>query len=242
MAVIIGGYEKTLDDGRIQPRGATVPVKIEPDPAWTQTNSMEMPRVQDETSDAHEQRRDAELLRQSAAGNGKAFHALVDRHADRLYRLAVSLVGNAADADDVLQEALAGAYRGSSGFEGRASVKTWLTRILVMQATKWRRERTRRGGITGHSIDENVLSNPAAGDASFASLHGGAGLVESRIDVQAALRRLSAEHRDVVVLREFEHLSYEQIAQVLDVPRGTVESRLHRARAELKELLKAYLP
>jgi RNA polymerase sigma-70 factor (ECF subfamily) len=74
------------------------------------------------------------------------------------------------------------------------------------------------------------------------ALPGGAGLVESRIDVHAAVQRLSAEHRKVVVLREFEHLSYEEIAQVLDVPRGTVESRLHRARGELKEILKAYLP
>jgi len=181
---------------------------------------------------------DIELLRKSAAGDGKAFHALVDRHADRLYRLAVSLIGNAADAEDVLQEALTGAYRGLSGFQGRASVKTWLTRILVMQVAKWRRDRKRRrSGATAIDDGEADAQPAASGGAT-----GGAGVVDARLDVHAAVQRLSAEHRQVIALREFEHLSYDEMAEVLDLPRGTIESRLHRARAELKEILKSYLP
>ena len=175
---------------------------------------------------------DSELLAKSTAGDRHAFHALVDRHADRLYRLAVSLVGNAVDAEDVLQEAFAGAYRGLSGFQGRASVKTWLTRILVMQAAKWRRDRKRRRERS--TIDDEAQPHSVG--------TGGAGVVDARLDVHAAVQRLSAEHREVIALREFEHLSYEEMAAVLDVPRGTVESRLHRARAELREILKAYLP
>ena len=66
--------------------------------------------------------------------------------------------------------------------------------------------------------------------------------VGRQIDLQAALRQLSAEHREVLVLREFDGLAYEEIAQVLGVPRGTVESRLHRARNELREKLKGYQP
>jgi RNA polymerase sigma-70 factor (ECF subfamily) len=66
--------------------------------------------------------------------------------------------------------------------------------------------------------------------------------VGAKIDVQAAIPLLSTEHREVLLLREFEQMSYEEIATALEVPRGTVESRLHRARAELKELLKAYMP
>ena len=65
---------------------------------------------------------------------------------------------------------------------------------------------------------------------------------EAVMDVQAAIAKLSPEFREVLVLREFEKMSYEEIAGVLDVPRGTVESRLHRARGEMRELLKAYLP
>jgi RNA polymerase sigma-70 factor (ECF subfamily) len=169
---------------------------------------------------------DEQLLKQSAAGDGAAFHALVDRHADRLFAIAVSLVRNTADAEDVVQETLTGAYRGLRKFEGRASVKTWLTRILIVQVAKWRRSRK---GRTTLPIEES--SRPA---------ESGEEAVEQRIDLQAALAKLSPEHQEVLVLREFEQLSYEEIAAALGVPRGTVESRLHRARAELKTKLKAY--
>jgi len=175
---------------------------------------------------------DNALVKRAAAGDGKAFHQLIDRHSQRLFRLAASLVGNATDAEDVLQETLAGAYRGLGKYEARASFKTWLTRILVTQAAKWRRDRARRGAST---------SSGQAGMAEDVAVADGAAASERRMDVQAALKRLSAEHREVLVLREFEQMSYEEIADVLDVPRGTVESRLFRARQELKEKLKAYL-
>ena len=171
------------------------------------------------------------LLRRAAAGDAKAFHDLVDRHADRMYRLATSLVGNASDAEDVLQEALAGAYRGLERFEGRSSVKTWLTRILVTQAAKWRRDKRRAAEVMPPAA---AHEEPKVGSRSF--------MVDHRIDLHAALQRLSPEHREVLVLREFDGLAYEEIAAVLGVPRGTVESRLHRARAELRDKLKAYLP
>jgi RNA polymerase sigma-70 factor, ECF subfamily len=168
---------------------------------------------------------DIELLHRAGSGDSAAFHALVDRHAQRLYRLAVSLIGNAADAEDVLQEAFVGAFRGLRSFEARSSVKTWLTRILVLQAAQWNRGKRRR---PAGSLED---STPAA-----------AGSPETAIDVQAALGRLSPEHREILALREFEGMSYEEIAQVLGVPRGTVESRLHRARSEMREKLKDYLP
>jgi RNA polymerase sigma-70 factor, ECF subfamily len=165
---------------------------------------------------------DIELLHRSA-DDPRAFHALVDRHAQRLYRLAVYLVGNASDAEDVLQETFIGAFRGLGSFEGRSSVKTWLTRILVTQAARWRRGR--RGA---RPMDESIAAAVASPDAG--------------LDVKEAMRRLSPEHRQVLVLREFDGMSYEEMAEVLGVPRGTVESRLHRARSELREKLKAYLP
>lgn len=180
--------------------------------------STETPRVVQHNPEAD----DIELLRRSG-GDPKAFHALVDRHAQRLYRLAVCLVGNAADAEDVLQETFIGAFRGLGSFEGRSSVKTWLTRILVTQAARWRRDRRR-----SEPMDESVAAVAASPDATM--------------DVQAAMQRLSAEHRQVLALREFERMSYEEMAEVLGVPRGTVESRLHRARSELREKLKSYLP
>jgi RNA polymerase sigma-70 factor (ECF subfamily) len=182
-------------------------------------------------ADASNQPDDLDLLRRAAAGDGKAFHVLVDRHVQRLYRLATSLVGNASDAEDVLQEALAGAYRGLGRFEGRSSVKTWLTRILVTQAAKWRRDRRRLGEVIPQAAPHEEPTIRSASEG-----------VDHRVDLQAALQKLSPEHREVLTLREFDGLAYEEIAEVLGVPRGTVESRLHRARAELKEKLKAYLP
>jgi len=171
---------------------------------------------------------DLELLRKAAAGEAAAFEALVERHGQRLYALAVNLIGSPVDAEDVLQETLVGAFRGLSRFEARASVKTWLTRILVTQAARSRRDRKRR----------KMAPMPAA--EAFSSVAAEVGGVERAIDLQAALLRLSAEHREVLVLREFEQLSYEEIAEVLSVPRGTVESRLYRARAALRESLPGY--
>jgi len=167
---------------------------------------------------------DIQLLRRAGTGDSRAFHELLDRHAQRLYRLAVSLVDNATDAEDVVQETFIGAYRGLRSFEERASVKTWLTRILFTQAALMRRNR-RRGSAS--SLDESASGGVLNADAT--------------IDVQAALRKLSPEHREILTLREFERMSYEEIAEVLNVPQGTVESRLHRARGELREKLKSYL-
>jgi RNA polymerase sigma-70 factor (ECF subfamily) len=168
-----------------------------------------------------------DLLRRAARGSAAAFHELVDCHADRLFRLARSLTGQSADAEDVLQETFTGAYRNASTFRGDSSVGTWLTKILVRQVAQWKRSRARKGAS---EIDER-------GVVSSADHVSG---VEARVDLHAALNELSEEHKEVLVLREFEQLSYDEIATVLEIPRGTVESRLHRARNELKERLKAY--
>jgi RNA polymerase sigma-70 factor (ECF subfamily) len=168
-----------------------------------------------------------DLLRRAARGSAAAFHDLVDRHADRLFRLARSLTGQAADAEDVLQETFAGAYKNAGTFRGDSSVGTWLTKILVRQVAQWKRTRARKR--LGELDEGGVVS-------SADHVSG----VETKVDLQSALNQLSEEHKEVLVLREFQHLSYDEIATVLEIPRGTVESRLHRARNELKAKLKAY--
>ena len=173
---------------------------------------------------------DTLLLRRAAGGDGRAFRSLVDRHADRLYRLAVQLVGNRTDAEDVLQEAFAGAYKGAGGFRGGSSVKTWLSRILATQAAKWWRDR--KGDRTDELDETSGSTGSGAG--------GGESAVAAKLDLHAALAQLSPEHRQVLVLRELDGMSYEEMAGSLGVPRGTIESRLHRARAELKRRLTAY--
>ncbi len=174
---------------------------------------------------------DREVVRRAQQGDDGAFHGLVDRYAGRLFRFAFSLVGNAADAEDVVQETFLGAFRGLASFEQRSSVETWLFRIAVRQAAKSRRSRGRRRTV---SLDHLPESRERDGWSPEK--------VDTRLDVMAVLATLSPEHREVVVLREFEGMSYAEMADVLDVPRGTVESRLFRAREKLKERLSGYLP
>jgi len=180
---------------------------------------------------------DATLVERALRGDEAAAHEIVDRYARELYGLAFSMVGNAADAEDVLQETFAGAFRGLGSFEGRSSLKTWLTRILVRQAARC--HRSRRAHPTA-PLDE--LSEPAkavlAGRAPSASAED----ADLRMDVEAALDTLSPEHREVVVMRELQGMSYQEIAEALGVPQGTVESRLFRARRQLAERLHGYLP
>src|SRR5205823_8448889 len=135
---------------------------------------------------AHENRQpndhqnDHQLVRRASKGDERAFHELVDRHARNLFGLARSMMPTAADAEDVVQETFAGAFRGLSGFEARSSVKTWLTRILVTQAAKWRRDKARRpmGALTGE--------HQAAGGDTAAT-------VQARVDLHEALAQLSVE-------------------------------------------------
>ena len=185
------------------------------------------------TESGHLQTTDLELVNRAGKGDPSAFHALLDRHAAYLFGVAVSLVGNAADAEDVVQETLLGAFRGLRGFEGRSSVRTWLTSILIRQTTV-RRRQTGRWNMAPLPSENAV----AAGDPHFLSPTEAA---DARIDLEAAIQGLSPDHREVVVLREFSGLSYDEIAEALGVPRGTVESRLFRARRELQERLQEYL-
>ena len=173
---------------------------------------------------------DRDLVRRARCGDHGAFHELVDRHARGLYGLAVSLVGNPADAEDVLQETFAGAFRGLRSFRGQSSVKTWLSQILVRQAAKHYRTQRRHGA---GGLDERAAARPVVASAQQRA--------DLRMDLSGAILALGPEQREVILLRELQGMSYEQIATVLGVPMGTVESRLFRARRHLQDLLKEYL-
>ena len=185
---------------------------------------------------------DLDLLRLARRGDHQAFHALIDRHAPWLFRVAVSMVGSREDAEDLLQEVFLAASSGLSRFQERSSVKTWLRSILLNHVSKLYRSRKVRRTI---SLDDDRGATVGGEPAIRANLEADsptpAATVESRADVQAMLRALSEEHRQIIVLREIEGLSYEEMATLLGVPRGTIESRLHRARQQLKEKFAGYL-
>ena len=168
---------------------------------------------------------DSELLKRGRR-DPKAFRALIERHGPYLYGIAHTLSGNAADAEDLVQETLLGAIR--SEFRGESSVRTWLVRILTNRAAMLRRTRRRRP----EAELKAEQAPPSAKDAARA--------VDAKVDLAGMLDQLSIEHRQVIILRELDGLSYEEMAAALGLPRGTVESRLHRAREELRRRFKGY--
>ena len=174
----------------------------------------------DQSGNHMRQQQADEFLRRLRRQEQAAFHELVDRFSRELFGVAYSMVGNAADAEDVVQETFTAAFAGIGKFRGEASVRTWLMQILVRQCARVQRSRGRRMTIGIESVPEPAV------DAG--------GAVESRMDVNEILQKLSPEHREVIVLRELQGMGYEEIAAALKIPRGTVESRLHRARQELK--------
>ena len=175
---------------------------------------------------------DAELMRRIGRGDEAAFRALVDRHAAYLHGIAASMMRNRSDAEDVVQETFVGVL--NSRFRGEAKVRTWLVQILVRRVAMLRRTRRRRPVESR----EDLAGHVAAAESGASATTSG---TDAKLDLAVMLERLSPEHRDVIVLREIEGMTYDEMAAALDVPRGTVESRLHRARNELRERFKGYL-
>jgi RNA polymerase sigma-70 factor, ECF subfamily len=180
---------------------------------------------------------DRRLIADCLAGRTSAFGELVRRHQDRLFNAILRVVDNAEDAADVVQDAFLNAYQSLNSFKGDSEFFTWLYRIAFNAAISLRRKRKVVLSLdAGAGGDERGATEPS--DPSEFTRPGVA-LERSEEDAQllAAMARLSPEHRAVLVLKDLEGQKYEDIAAVLDVPIGTIRSRLHRARMELKDLL-----
>ena len=178
---------------------------------------------------------DHRLIAESVAGDTRAFGVLVTRYQDRLYNTVFRLVDNAEDARDVVQEAFLSAYQSLGSFKGDSLFFTWLYRIAINSAISMKRKQRSVLRLTS-GLESGTLSEPA--DPSEATQPGRAlEMAEDERRVHQALARLSAEHRTVLVLKDMEGRKYEEMAELLEVPIGTVRSRLHRARLELREIL-----
>jgi RNA polymerase sigma-70 factor (ECF subfamily) len=171
-------------------------------------------------------------------GDGRAFDLLVARHERRVFRLASRLLGDPDAALDAAQETFVKAWRALPRFEGASRFSTWLTRIAINQCrNELRRRRTQKHARMA-SLDE-VVPGTETSRAEATSDRGPSVLDTLRGKevagaFETAFRGLEPEEREVLLLREVEDLSYESIAEVLGVAVGTVRSRLHRARAELR--------
>jgi RNA polymerase sigma-70 factor, ECF subfamily len=169
---------------------------------------------------------DSVLATRAARGDRLALEMLLDRNVDRVHAVCRRVVGHPEDALDATQEALIAIARGIDRFDGRAAFSTWCYRVATNAALDELRRRRRRP-VPAHPDDpEPIAPGPGVEER-----------VGTRLDVDAALRALPDDFRVAVVLRDLCDLDYAEIAEVLDVPPGTVRSRISRGRALLVERL-----
>ena len=169
------------------------------------------------------------LISRARGGDREAFGELVEQYRDNVYRLAYRMCGNAYDADEAAQEAFVAAWRALPNFRGDAKFSTWLYRLTTNAAIDvMRREKRHQTVGDGEMVD-------VADDAD--SPQETVERTEQQEAVQKALSTLSEEYREVLLLRYMEELDYAEIAEVLQLPSGTVKSRINRAKAALKTAL-----
>jgi RNA polymerase sigma-70 factor, ECF subfamily len=177
-----------------------------------------------------QERQDIELVRSSTRGDLSAFEQLVDRHRPVVVRVAARIVGT-EDAEDVSQDAFLRAFHRLDRFRGDAPFRAWLLRITHNAALD-HLARRRPEPVDPLQFD---ASEPSASRPPAERLE-----LRERIErLERKLHGLSAPHRAVLVLRDAEGMSYEEIADITDSPLGTVKGRLHRARREFVEMLRA---
>ncbi len=187
---------------------------------------------------------EAVLVEQARSGDMSAFSRLVAKYQDRILNTCWRISGNIEDAQDLTQDAFLHALEAIDSFRHKAGFYTWLFRIAVNLSISHRRKAARAIKLSLHGPDGQWR-----GDHPGARLHGRASrdpqdpparmsARETERLIVEGLDQLDDDHRAVVVLRDIESFDYQQIAETLDVPIGTVKSRLHRARMELRERLK----
>lgn len=175
---------------------------------------------------------ESKLINDALQGNSASFGQLVQLHQDRLYNAIAHFVGDRIEAEDIVQEAFVQAYLKLASFQRNSAFYTWLYRIAFNTAISRRRKKRVEASVDlsrERTGDEPLDAGDAPGDRMIRE--------EQVQQLHQALNRLSEEHRSILVLRELDGCDYEAIAEMLDINIGTVRSRLHRARMQLKEKL-----
>jgi RNA polymerase sigma-70 factor, ECF subfamily len=186
---------------------------------------------------------EAALVAELQAGSEEAFNYVLGAYKNPVYSLVAHILGNDADAADVLQNVFVKVFRGIGQFHGHSSLKTWMYRIAVREALNYRRGWFRRHVHEPVSLDEESAEPVAAlatkpdGESPYEALE----LAERQKLVKLALAALPPPYRAVLVLREIDEMPYDEIAEVLDIAEGTVKSRLMRGRELLRRKLATVL-
>lgn len=188
---------------------------------------------------------DAALVAQAQAGHAGAFDALVLHHQQVVFAVAVRMLGDRDEAQDVAQDAFVQAYRGLAGFRADAKFSTWLIAITLNLCRNRRRWWARRRRVIAASLDETAgtedgaLPHEAVDPAPLPDQE--VARRERQRQVMGRLQQLRPSEREIIVLRDIEGYSYEEIAGLLRCQVGTVKSRLNRARLQLRALLDGVL-
>ena len=176
---------------------------------------------------------DADLVASVRQGDQTAFRKLVERHRERIYRVALGMLRNPDDAMDAVQEVFIRIHARLNDFKGESAFGTWLVRVTVNYCIdRQRRQKTWDARFVVDNEWEGVSEESP--ERLFMNAQTGAAL-------QRALAELGEEHRTAILLREVNGLAYEEIAEVMGCPKGTVMSRLHHARKKLQVALRPFL-
>ncbi len=186
---------------------------------------------------------DEELVRRFCEGDREAFSLLVTRYQDRVFTICLRWLGEREAAEEVAQEVFLAVYRSLPNFRGDSKFSTWIFRIAVNHCKNRRSYSRRRAsdrhepleGLGGDDAPPRELPHPGPGTDE--ALHRS----EAGKLVLEALEELDESHRAIVILRDVDGLAYEEIADILELARGTVKSRLHRARAQLARSLSRFI-
>ncbi len=187
---------------------------------------------------------DEELVERSGAGAEESFRMLVERYQDRVYHIVYGIVGNKDEAEDLSQEVFLRVYRFLPRFKGKSKFYTWLYRLTVNVCLSARRKRKNEPNkivsLTDFSKHSHNPGETELADKSFSPLK----ILQNKEmaeTIKSAINTLSEVLKSTFVLREFEELSYEELARVFRCSKGTIKSRLSRAREQLRGKIEPYL-
>ena len=188
---------------------------------------------------------DEQLIDEFLEGSEQAFNRLVLKHQKMAFNIALRYLGSYEEAEEVAQDAFVKVYRSLPKFRGKSLFTTWLYRIVMNTARNYLRKRARRGDMKNLSLDDPIQFDDGQAVREIADQRASPEnkfrLSEMSDMIDRSLAALRPEMREVVILRDVEGLRYDQIARVLKLNVGTVKSRLHRARVELRAMLRHLL-
>lgn len=185
---------------------------------------------------------DMEWVRRSQDGDQESFSELVRKYQKRVYYLAYGMTGNREDALDIAQEAFLKAFRSLKGFQGGGGFYTWLYRIAYNQSIDFMRKEWRKKKLE-YQDNQDLTEKESPIMAVPSASNPGQDMAQKELNrvIMDAVQSLQEQHRSVILLREIEGLSYDDIAETLRIRKGTVMSRLHYARQELQKVLMPYI-